>query len=399
MNTPMTDESRTPPARHRPRRTFSPFACLLLAATLLASALPARAGNQRAGSQRGLETMTVNLYIGGGTESVLAADPSDLPALVTAVTGLYYEIVGSQPALRLQAVADRIASRQPDIVGVEEATLLRIQSPGDIVGGGTAPATEVVFDYLQILVDALASRGAHYAVVSTSNEWDIEMPMLQLGPDGMPTGVINDVRQTDREAILVRTDLPPGHLRVSHPQSGHFTNAIQIPAIGFSVTRGWCSVDVCTRGENFRYICTHLEEETAPAVQVAQAQELLAGPAMTRLPVILVGDFNADPLHRDRPAADPSAYPLIRAAGFRDSWAAVHPFNFAGGLTWGHDEFLADPTTLFDRRIDFVFVRGASLSPLKAQAIDMTLGRTERPLWASDHAALAVELLIAGGRF
>jgi len=378
------------------------LACLLLAAVLLASALPARAGGAPVPARRGLETMTVNLYIGGGTETVMGLDPTDpnyLNNLVVAVTGLFYEVAGSQPALRMDGVAARIAARQPDIVGVEEATLIRLQSPGDLVAGGTTPATAVVFDYLQMLVDALAARGQHYAVVSTSDEWDIELPMLQLGPDGLPTGVIDDVRQTDREAILVRTDLPPGQLRVAHPQSGHFANIIEIPSLGFGITRGWCSIDVSARGECFRYVCTHLEEETSPLIQVAEARELLAGPARTWLPVVLVGDFNADPLHRDRPAGDPSAYPLIRAAGFCDSWAAVHPFNPKGGLTWGHDEFLADPTALFDRRIDFVFVRGGCLIPLKADAIDMALGRTERPLWASDHAALDVELLIGLGWF
>lgn len=77
----------------------------------------------------------------------------------------------------------------------------------------------------------------------------------------------------------------------------------------------------------------------------------------------------------------------------------MHPLDPTGGLTWGHDEFLADSTISFDRRIDFVFVRGANLIPLKADVIDRTLDRTERPLWASDHAALAVELLLGPGRF
>jgi endonuclease/exonuclease/phosphatase family metal-dependent hydrolase len=367
---------------------------LLLAGWLVpASATPP--GNACAPGRNRLETMTVNLYIGGSTTRVVALDPTDpnyFTNLVWAVTGLYYEIAGSQPALRLQAVADQIASRQPDIVAVQEATLLRIQSSGDLAVGGTTPATEVVFDYVQMLVDALEARGAHYTVAATSEEWDIEMPMLNLQTYGL-----DDIRQTDREAILVRSDLPPGHLRVSNPQSGHFANVIQLPAIGFSVTRGWCAVDVFSRGDTFRYVCTHLEEETAPQIQVAQVQELLAGPAQTRLPVVLVGDFNADPLHRDRPAADPSAYPLVLQAGFLDSWAAVHPLDPTGGLTWGHDEFLADPATVFDRRIDFVFVRGTSLLPLQADSIDLTLDRAGPPLWASDHATLAVELLLGPG--
>jgi len=369
-----------------------PAACLLLLITLLASVLPAQAGDRYAVGPHTLKTMTVNLYIGTGTESITALDPTDpnyLMNLVTAVTGTYYELLASQPPVRLQAVADQIAARKPDIVAVEEATLLRLQSPGDLVAGGTTPATDVVLDYLQILVDSLNARGAHYAVVSVGYEWDIEMPMFNL-----ETGGIDDVRQTDREAILVRTDLPSGQLTTWNPQHGNFANLLEIPGLGISLTRGWCSVDVSTRGDTLRYICAHLEEETAPWIQVLQAKELIAGPAKTWLPVVLVGDFNSDPLHRDRPWIDPTAYPRILMAGFLDTWAVLHPFRPAGGLTWGHDEFLADPTLPFDRRIDFVFFRGPGILPLKAEPIDLVLGRTEPPLWASDHAALAAELLI-----
>ena len=369
---------------------LAPVACLLLLVALLASALPTQADDQCVNPRRGFDTMTVNLYIGAGTERVLALDPTDpnyLTNLITAVTGVYYELAVSQPVVRLQGVADRIAARRPDVVAVEEASLIRIRSLG-----GTTPATSVVYDYLQILVDALQVRGAHYAVVATSQEWDIEMPMLNL------TGGIDFVRQTDREAILVRTDLPPGQLRTSHPQSGHFINVIQIPTLGFSLLRGWCSVDVSSHGETFRYVCAHLEEETAPQIQMAQVQELLAGLAHTNLPVVLVGDFNSDPLHRDRPAADPTAYPLVLAAGFRDSWALLNPRHPAAGLTWGHDEYLADPNTAFDRRIDFVFFRGTNFVPIDADVLDMTLNRTAPPLWTSDHAALAVQLFIEPAR-
>lgn len=363
-------------------------ACLLLAAALASSATTVLAGAAGVGGQRSVSTMTVNLWIGSGTERILALDPTDpgyFTNLIATVTGVYYEVVASQPPLRLQRVADEIAARQPDIVSVEEGTLIRNESPGDIIFGGTNPATNVVFDYIQILVNALNSRGVHYAVATTSDEWDIELPMLNLA-----TGAIDDVRQTDREAILVRTDLPRGQFRASHPQSGHFVNVLQIPAVGLSVERGWCAVDVFVRGQVFRYICAHLEEETVPQLQVLQVEELLNGPAKTSLPVILCGDFNADPLHRDGSVA----YDTVIGGGFGDTWASLNPFNPAGGLTWGHDEFLADPTHLFDRRIDFVFYRGAGFVPVGAEVIDMSLGRTELPLWASDHAALAAELQI-----
>ena len=331
---------------------------------------------------REVNTMTINLYIGGGTGRVLALDPTDpayVPNLISTVTGIYYEILASQPAVRLQGVADEVAARRPDILAVQEASLIRNASPGDIVLGGSSPATNVVFDYLQILVDALAARGAHYAVASTAAEIDVELPMFN-----WQTGSFDDVRLTDRDAILVRTDLPPGHLRTRHPQSGNFANVIQIPALGLSLLRGWCSVDVSVRGEDFRYICTHLEEETVPQLQLLQAQELLNGPAHVRMPVMIAGDFNADTLHRN----GTQTYDALIAAGFTDAWATRHPGDLAGGLTWGHDEFLADPDTTMIWRIDLVLFRGCDFVPTQANARDLSLDRTQPPFWASDHAAV-----------
>jgi endonuclease/exonuclease/phosphatase family metal-dependent hydrolase len=361
-----------------------PAAMLLLLVTMLAMAMPVEAGQPIGpGGKRGVDVMQVNLFIGAGIDRVMAlnpADPNYLSKLVYTVTGVYYEIVASQPEVRLQGVARQIAARMPDFVSVEEASLIRIQSPGDLVSGGTTPATDVVYDYLQILTNALAAQGAHYAIVSTADEIDVEMPMVN-----MLTGTFDDVRWNDREAILARTDLPPGQLRVTNPQSGNFAYVIQIPGTGIKVTRGWCSVDAFIRGWNFRYICPHLEQETVPQIQYLQALELLAGPANTTLPVMIVGDFNTDSLGRD----GSFAYSLFPSAGFSDAWAVLNPNGLTDGLTWGHDELLANPTKPFDRRIDFMFYRGAGFVPQSADVLDLWLGRTAAPLWSSDHAAVS----------
>lgn len=358
----------------------------ILMAAVLALAMPARSGEPGIGGKKGAGVMQVNLYIGGGIDRIMALDPSDpnyLAELVSTVTGIYYEIAASRPDIRLQGVADQITARMPDFVSVEEASLFCVQSPGDLVYGGTTPATNVVFDYLRLLTNALAADGAHYAVVSTANETEVELPMLNL-----QTGTVDDVRWLDREAILVRTDLPPGQLRVTNPQRGNF--AVELPIPGVSVKRGWCSVDVFMRGENFLYLCAHTEIEKFPQIQALQVQELLAGPANTSLPVMIVGDFNDDPWGRD----GSFAYGLFPAAGFSDAWAVLHPNDPTGGLTWGHDEFLADPTNPFDRRIDLVFYRGAGFVPQSAVVLDLWLDRTTAPLWASDHAALSAEFRI-----
>jgi len=87
------------------------------------------------------------------------------------VTGVYYEIVASQPGIRLKGVADRIVARMPDAVAVEEASLIRMQSPGDLARAAAPWPPRLFMDYLQILVDALKARGAHYAVASTAKRW------------------------------------------------------------------------------------------------------------------------------------------------------------------------------------------------------------------------------------
>jgi hypothetical protein len=357
----------------------------LLVALLLAGLVTVMATAQAEvpgiGGKRGVDVMQINLCVGGDLHRAVALNPTDpnyVSNLIVTVTGIYYEIAASQPPARLQGVAEQIATRMPDLVSIEEASLIRLQSPGDLAYGGKTPATNVVFDYLQILTDALAAQGAHYTVAAVTYGFDAEMPMFNL-----QTGTIDDARLTDREAILVRTDLPPGQLRARNPQCGNFNNVVVTPT-GLPLWYGWCSVDVSVRGQNFRYICAHLTEETAPDIQVLEAQELLAGPANVNCPVMIVGDFNADPFGRDGSIA----YSLFPAAGFSDAWAVLHPNIPADGLTWGHDEFLANPAASFDRRIDLVFYKGAGFVPTQADVVDMELGRVQPPLWASDHASL-----------
>lgn len=366
--------------RHTKNRSWHFAAGLLLTILLASSAAAAPAAPPGVGGKRGVDTMNANLFIGGGIDRVIALDPTDpayLSNLVFTVTGVFYEIVASQPETRLQGVADRIAARMPDLVAVQEASLIRNQSPGDLVVGGSTPATNVVYDYLAILLDALKARGAHYAVASCTEEVDVEMPMYNF-----QTETYDDVRLTDRDAILVRTDLPPGQLRVTNPQGGQFTYMIALPTV--KVPRGWCSVDVFIRGEKFRYVCAHLEVETVPQIQMLQAVELMDILANVNVPVILSGDFNSDPLYR----TGTQTYDVFGSAGFADAWGTLNEANPAGGLTWGHDEFLADLTIPFIWRLDLVLYRGNGLIPIQSEVLDLTLNRVEPPLWASDHAAV-----------
>jgi endonuclease/exonuclease/phosphatase family metal-dependent hydrolase len=271
--------------------------------------------------------------------------------------------------------------RGPDAITLQEVTQIRRQSPGDAIAGGTTPATEVVADYLETLLSALELHGAHYAVAAVSYDLDVEVP-LATGP-----GTFDDLRLTDRDVILVRTDLPPGYLSATNPQQGNYAAALPLP-IGITVLRGWCSIDLQVRGRAFRVINTHLEEALPPSlpdIQSYQAYELLTGPANTALPVILAGDFNSDAYGN----YGPSVYPLLTTAGgFSDAWSVARPGE--PGLTWGHDENLANPSVVPTLRLDYVLYRGGLFQPSDAETIGWMI-RGIPPLWFSDHAAVLAQ--------
>ena len=357
---------------------------VLFIASLLASAPSARSTSVyglKLDEKPQVDVMQVNLYVGAGLGRAVTLDPMDpqyFNNLIQTVTGIYDEILASAPPARLQRVACEIADRKPDIVSIEEASLIRIESPGDLVLGGGHSATNVVCDYLQILIDQLAKLGVKYTVVAVNNGLDVEMPMLN-----QQKGTFDDVRLTDREAILLRGDQQYAERHAANPQSGNFTNVV-VTGTGLPLLYGWCSVDLHMSKKNFRYICVHLTEETAPDIQVRQAEELFAGPANTTWPVMIIGDFNADPLHRDGSVV----YDDFIAAGFKDAWVEQHPTNPGGKLTWGHDELLADPGTTFDRRIDLVLYKGKMFKPGETKVDDLLMKRKLPPLWASDHAAV-----------
>jgi len=379
MKTVSSDSGILPPSGFGRfnRGTFFRVLC-----TLVLAAAVGFAGAVKPGGQREVKTYIANLYVGSDLMGALTVNPTNLPAVIETVTGIYLKIVKSDPATRMAGIASRIAAEQPDLVGLVEVfslykAPLTGQGPGEF---------ETVADFLASLQQALAAQGAYYRVASVSTEADITMPMMDLATGGLALA-----RLVDHDVILVKEGLPPGFLKTSNPQSGHFEYIIRLPDAGIEVTRGWCSVDVFSRGENFRFICSHLETEAVPQLQYAQAMELLAGPANTRLPVILVGDFNTDPLGRD----GTFTYPLFGQAGFQDSWLQLNPDDPEGGLTWGHDELLADPTDAFETRIDLILYRGGNFVPASAVVIDAALDRSSPPLWGSDHAALSVNFSVS----
>ena len=377
------------------RISFSRRFSVSIAAIALIAMVPgletaAWAQGRDIGGKRDIDVATFNLYVGAEFTPVLTLDPSDpeyFNKLIGGVVAIHGQILQSNFPVRADALAKQIVRRDPDLVSLQEVSLIRRQSPGDLIVGGSVLASEVELDYLTILLDALERHGGHYAVASQVQDTDVEVPLW--------TGVsFDDVRLTDRDVILVRTDLPPGQLRISNPQGRNFAAALPLP-IGVYAFRGWCSIDVQTRGRSFRLINAHLEDVLPPGlpnIQLAQAYELLADPANTRLPVILSGDFNSDAYGY----YSPETYSLfigtsIGQGRFTDAWTVAEPRSL--GLTWGHDPLLSDITVPFIYRLDLILYRGTGVEATEADVIDPVIGR-HAPLWSSDHAGVFATMAI-----
>jgi endonuclease/exonuclease/phosphatase family metal-dependent hydrolase len=325
---------------------------------------------------RVVTVMARNVYHGVNDEIFAIPGATGFTDLLVKVAAVYHGYFARNFHERAAAMAAEVEATRPDLIGLQEAILVRTQSPAD---GPATPATTVVLDYVQILLDALAARGLHYEVVVQATGLDAELPSA-LG---------FDVRHTDREVILARADLVPADLKLSNAQAGNFSATCTLPGAvtgPIPIRRGWVSVDAKVRGKSFRFISTHLDGDCLPftsLIQQAQAAELLAGPGATRLPVVLVGDLNS--------SGDGTGvtYNAVIAAGYVDAAvvAGVDDRN-----TCCQAAGLLNPVSLADRRIDLVLYRG-DFRVLATEVVGFDQAdRTASGFWPSDHAGIVSTL-------
>jgi endonuclease/exonuclease/phosphatase family metal-dependent hydrolase len=340
-----------------------------------------------------IKVMTRNVYHGVNAELAdAAAAPTQAQFFVKAAAvfnGYHQRNFPERAAL----LAEEIRDTHPDVVGLQEAVMVRTDTPADGPAPPATPAEQVSLDYLQILLDALEERGLNYTAVVQSFNWDIEVPADE-NADGRPDF---DLRHTDRIAILIRTD-QNSDLKVLGTNSGHFkpTSNCKLPtATGqqIEIVRGWTSVDLSIRDKAVRVINTHLDGDCSdPAFQLAQAQEILQGPVKEArdqgLPVILLGDLNSK--------ADGSGTPtyanlLKPKVGFVDAWTQG---GSGEGLTCCQAANLLNTTPFQDRR-DFILLGRGPFQVIGAQVVGADpLVRTPTGLWPSDHAGVVAELRV-----
>jgi endonuclease/exonuclease/phosphatase family metal-dependent hydrolase len=318
------------------------------------------------GASAALKVLTRNIYLGADLAPTFGAP--DFNSLIAAVTQVFAMVQATNFPERAKALADEIAAFDPHLVGLQEVTLWRSESPSNL--SLTPNATTVEYDFLALLLGELEARGKSYAAVATVKNFDAEAPRAT-------PGGLQDIRITDHDVMLARTDLPERVFSVGNPQSGNFAAKEVVPLLGvpFPIPRGWTAVDVSLHGAAIRVVNTHLEPFDLD-VQAQQGAELLADPLQTTLPTVLLGDLNS--------AADGGAtYQTMLDAGFVDAWTTSRGDD--PGFTWGHAEDLRNPEPNLTIRIDYVLTRGGLAASSANRVGHEPEDRTPSGLWPSDH--------------
>jgi endonuclease/exonuclease/phosphatase family metal-dependent hydrolase len=353
-----------------------------IVAFAVAAALAAGCGSDDSpppSSSNQLKVMTRNLYLGAAIERAFPPAVTDVPSLLAATTAIWQMVQKNDFTDRARALAAEIAAQGPDLVGLQEVSLWRTQTPGDAAIGGTTPATTVAYDYLALLLQELQVRGLTYTAVATVELTDVELPV----PLGGTPPAFMDVRFTDRGVILARQGVTATGGTGQAYSPG---NSLTVPLPGGTnvpVKRGWLRTNVVVNGRPVTFVSTHLES-ASPQVRTAQANELMTALAGDTGRVVAVGDFNSDPGTEGHLAAT--------TAGFTDAWTAVHGQDPGLTCCWPEDLTLTTPP--FHSRIDLVLTRGA-LRPTAVTIVgEEQADRTPAPgnRWPSDHAGVSATI-------
>jgi endonuclease/exonuclease/phosphatase family metal-dependent hydrolase len=365
----------------------------LLGAAPLAQAKPAS-----------VKVMTRNVYLGADLTPGVQA--TSLQSLVTAAGVIYNEVDTNDFRIRAKGLAAEILAQGPDLVGLQEAALWRTQ-PCD-KNPLPPSATTVRYDFIKLLLAQLNKGKKRYSVVVEKPEFDFEVWANTDGNESTagpncPLGSEINGRLTMRDAILVRR----GAVKVTNPKSGTFDTLLQVKPAGFSidVTRGWTSIDAKVGTQKFRFVNSHFEAFDSAAknptnkgtevgngeIRQAQGSEIVkvGGPASSKLPVILLGDFNSDVKTEVKPG-DGLAYRALLTAGFVERGART-PFGCClndSNLKTSAGGRLKD----FDHIVDHVMTN----SPKKVKLLkSVVTGRKPvNGFWNSDHNGIFSSLRV-----
>ena len=374
-----------------------------------------------------LTVMSRNLYLGADVGVALELIP-DFPA---AAQFMWDQVKETDFSKRVVKLANEAVREQPELIGIQEATIWYCKK-------NLWSKKVEVFNFLDQYIKETKNQGTPYVLasfegVSAFNPgYSISaVPYLTKvkDPDLFPPLFGSEEAAcgfTIGDAILVRENLASNVRQVGNTEYDA-TYSI-VPTI-MTIYRGYTWVDYQVADSIVRVVSTHLEsiwDENQVPNSALQAQQLVQDLKDSKMPLIVMGDFNADP--RDpRPIDDanpglqpvasdtcpkPSdskcnAYSVMLEAGFENASPDATNSKY---FTWGASALLNGPDKSridkalewgnqygFTDRLDYVFTKNvyAMIStkligntyPDGSSIWECGVNGTEK-CFASDHAGI-----------
>ncbi len=385
-------------------------------ATLSLAALLTHGGSMPANATSEITVMTRNIYLGADVGKALALIP-DLPA---AAQYMWDQMRKTDFESRSKLLAGEINQYKPDVIGIQEATIWRCQK-------NLWSKATTIYDFVEILLKQLSGE---YEVAELNGATAYN-PGFSISPIPYLTKVIDpEVFQRifsqdsafcgfeTGDTLLVKKQLQSEVINLGNSE---YEASYSIVPTLMTIYRGYTWADIKINGTPTRFITTHLEsiwDENKIPNSARQAGQLISDTSNTKMPLIVMGDFNSDPKDPRKkgvlnPGLQPveslncppntstcSAYKLMIENDFIDAGPnSLDPKNF----TWGMNAQLSGPDLErksaaqkfgnqfgFTDRLDYVFVKN-NVRVNSAEIIGV------KPPYASDHAGVVVKILIQNG--
>ena len=334
-----------------------------------------------------ITVMSRNIYLGADVGVALEL----IPNFPKAAQFMWDQVKKTDFATRAPKLARESAQDRPEIIGVQEATIWYCKK--DLLSDKVE-----VFNFLDQFISATKASGVGYSL-ATANGVKAFNPGYSIAAIPYVTKVrdpevFNPIFGQDTascgftigDALLVRDDVKDRIIQVGNTE---YDATYSIVPTLMTIYRGYTWADFKVQDSVVRLITTHLEsiwDENKVPNSALQAQQLVADLKDAKMPIVIMGDFNAD--YRDpRPQGEPNpgeqpvasetcptpggakcnAYSTMIEAGFENaSPDAKNPRYF----TWGASALLNGPDKKrvldakkfgnqygFTDRLDYIFTK------------------------------------------
>lgn len=376
-----------------------------------------------------ITVMSRNLYLGADVGIAMNLLP-DFPA---ATQFMWDQMRQTNFPKRSELFAKEIKAAKPDVIGLQEATNWYCQK-------NALGQKVIVYDFVEILLAQLKQQGLNYTIAQKDGQVaqnvGFEISPIAFLTKANDPEIFQEIFGQDyaycgfeiADVLLIQDKLSADVVAVGTAE--YEAKYTIIPTL-MTVYRGYAWADIDFSGKPVRFVTTHLEslfDETNVPVAKLQADQLISDLASTKIPLVVMGDFNSDPRDprgksSDNPGGQPvenelcpqqkevndslngdatcNAYWTMINAGFQNT--SPEPFR-GENFSWGLNALVtgADPVRQqfaqkmgndfgFTDRLDYVFSKGEI--NLKSTQL---IGNANQTEWASDHAGVVTSFELIG---